>query len=206
MDEEGNLLMDQNGKPQLKIPNPRVELPYTYLMAYYIMHCPSLMIAVPALEGFVPFVQRLEDSNWIHYCMFSIRTTILSGTNYQLAMCFPEIHDASYGDRFLDFAGSDGFTTLSSGIFWWLINIRPEYLIFRQGNACTIEPYTPSRFARKFGYDQLNIRNPKIEPSLQRKPVQGCTNMVLQLSRRDMGHLQSPSESRNSYMSLSFYT
>jgi len=43
--------------------------------------------------------------------------TILSGTNYQLASCFPEIHDASYGDKFLDFAGPDEFTTLSFRVF-----------------------------------------------------------------------------------------
>ena len=67
--EEGNPLMDQNGKPQLKIPNPRVELPYMYLMAWYAMHCPSMITTVPASEGFMP-VQRLEDSNWIHYYMF----------------------------------------------------------------------------------------------------------------------------------------
>ena len=28
-DEEGNMLVDQNGDPKLKVPNPRVELPYT---------------------------------------------------------------------------------------------------------------------------------------------------------------------------------
>jgi len=32
VDKEGNPLMDKNGKLQLKTPNPRVELPYTYLM------------------------------------------------------------------------------------------------------------------------------------------------------------------------------
>ena len=45
------------------------------------------------------------------------------------------------------------------GVFWWLINIRPGYLVFRQGNSCLIEPYFPSRFARQFGYGQLYIGN-----------------------------------------------
>ena len=67
MDKEGNPLMDQNGKPQFKTPNLRVELLYTYLMAWHVMHCPWLMTAVSASEGFVPFVQMLENSNWIHY-------------------------------------------------------------------------------------------------------------------------------------------
>jgi len=90
---------------------------------------------------------------------------ILNGNNYQLDRCFPEIHDASYGDKFADLVGLDGFTRLSSGVFWWLINIRPGYLLFWQGNSCTLEPYMPYRFARQFGYDQLYIDNPN--PSLR---------------------------------------
>ena len=41
----------------------------------------------------------------------------------QLDRCFPEIYDVSYRDKFADLVGSDGFTRLSSGVFWWLINI-----------------------------------------------------------------------------------
>jgi len=71
VDKESNPLIDLNGKPQFKTANFRVELSYTYLMTWYVMHFPSLMTAVSALESFVPFVQRLENSNWIHYYMFS---------------------------------------------------------------------------------------------------------------------------------------
>ena len=46
MDAEGNPVKDSNGHPLVKTPNFRVELPYTYLMAWYAMHCPSLMAAV----------------------------------------------------------------------------------------------------------------------------------------------------------------
>ena len=130
VDEEGNALMDQNGTPPLKMPNLRVEL-HTYRVVWYDMHYPSLMTVVQESEGFMPFMQRLECSSWIHSCMFFIRRTIQSGT---------EIHDVSYGDRLLDFAGPDGFTTLSTDVFCWLINIQPGYLVFHQGNVCTIEP------------------------------------------------------------------
>ena len=44
--DEGNVLIDQNSDPELKVPNPRVELPYTHLVAWYVMHCPFLMTAV----------------------------------------------------------------------------------------------------------------------------------------------------------------
>jgi len=92
--------------------------------------------------------------------MYYIRKCILAGSNYQLNRCFPEITGASYGDKLGDLVGPDNFTRLSSGVFWWLINIRPGYVLFRQGNSCTIEPYMSNRFARQFGYDQLCVDNP----------------------------------------------
>jgi len=105
------------------------------------------MTAVPLSAGFVPFVQKLENLSWSNYYMFYVRKCILNASNYQLDRYFPEIADASYGDKFSDHVGPDDFTRLPSGVFWWLINIRPGYLLFRQGNSCTIKPYMPSRFA-----------------------------------------------------------
>ena len=102
------------------------------------MHCPSMMTAVPLSEGFVPFVQKLENSSWCCYYMFYVRKCILNVSNYHLDRCFPEIVGASYEDKFADLTGPDDFTKLPSGVFWWLINIRPGYLLFRQGNSCTI--------------------------------------------------------------------
>ena len=64
VDCQGRQMVDSEGRPEVKTPNPRVELPYTYLMAWYVMHCMSLMMAVSTSEGFVPFVQRLENSSW----------------------------------------------------------------------------------------------------------------------------------------------
>jgi len=56
VDAEGNPVIDSNSHPLVKTPNPRVVLPYTYLMAWYVMNCPSLMTAVYSSEGFIPFV------------------------------------------------------------------------------------------------------------------------------------------------------
>ena len=128
----------------MKNPNPRVELSYMYLMAWYVMHCPSLMTAVSPSEGFITFVQRLENSSWSQYYMYYVRKAILISSSYQLDRCFSEISGASYGDKFVDLAGPDDFTRLLSEVFWWLINIRSGYLIFRQGDSCTIESYMPS--------------------------------------------------------------
>ena len=46
VDEEGNMLIDQTRDSELKVPNSKVELPYTYLMAWYVMDCPSLITIV----------------------------------------------------------------------------------------------------------------------------------------------------------------
>ena len=56
VDAEGHPVTDSNGRPLVKTISPRVKLPYTYLMAWYIMHCPSLMTAVSASEDFTPYV------------------------------------------------------------------------------------------------------------------------------------------------------
>jgi len=75
--------------------------------------CDALFITnddLSASEGFVPFVQQLESSNWLQYYMFYIQKTILNVADYQLDRCFPEIHDASYGDKFADLVGLDRFT------------------------------------------------------------------------------------------------
>ena len=72
VDSEGRSVVDSERRSRVKTPNPRIELSYTYLMAWYVMHCPSLMTAVPSSEGFVPFVQKLENSSWSHYYMFFV--------------------------------------------------------------------------------------------------------------------------------------
>jgi len=111
------VLIDQHGNPEAKVPNPRVELPYTYLVAWYVMHCPSLMTVVHTSEDFVPFLQKLERSTWHHTYIFYIRRAIQSDFNYQLVRHFPDIQDMSYGGCFLDFTGLDGYTTLLTGVF-----------------------------------------------------------------------------------------
>ena len=110
VDSQGMPVVDSEGRPEVKTPNLRVELPYTCLMAWYAMHCPSLMTAVSPSEGFVHFMHRLENSSWSQYYMYYFRKIILNNSNYQLDRYFPEISGASYGDKFADLAGLDDFT------------------------------------------------------------------------------------------------
>jgi len=63
VDAKGNVLHDRHGNPEVKVPNYRNKLSYIYLVAWYVMHCPSLMRAAYASKDFVPFLQKLEYSS-----------------------------------------------------------------------------------------------------------------------------------------------
>jgi len=175
-------------------------------MAWYVMLCPPLMTVVPLCAGFVPFVQKLENSSWSNYYMFFVRKCILNISKYQLDRCFPEIAGASYRDKFAELVGPDDFTRLSSAVFWWLINIRPGYLIFRQGNSCTIEPYMPSRFARQFGYDQLYVSNPNAGLCFSENLFEGARAWYYSVARGTKAIFSLPHKTPNCYTSLSFCT
>jgi len=82
VDSQGRPVVDSEGRPKVKTPSPRIEPPYMYLMAWYVMHCPSLMTASSPFEGFTLFVQRLEKSSWSQYYMYFARKSILSSSNY----------------------------------------------------------------------------------------------------------------------------
>jgi len=59
VDAKGNPIKDSNDHPLVKTFSPRVELPYKYLMAWYVMHCPSLMIVISAsYNAPIPQVRR----------------------------------------------------------------------------------------------------------------------------------------------------
>jgi len=57
------MVIGPDGEPKMKTHNPHVELPYTYIMAGYIMHYLSLMSAVQSSKDSISFLQRLEYSN-----------------------------------------------------------------------------------------------------------------------------------------------
>ena len=64
-DKEGNFILNKNGEPKKKTPNPHAELSYTFLVAWYVKHYLALMSAVQESNGdFVPFIQKLERSKW----------------------------------------------------------------------------------------------------------------------------------------------
>ena len=84
IDEFGEDVLDDKMEPKKTTPKPRVELPYTYLVARFVMHCPALMSAVKEHAEGVPFVQRLERSTWSGNYSVVIRRILQSSANYQL--------------------------------------------------------------------------------------------------------------------------
>jgi len=75
------------------------------------------MSAVQACEDFVLFVQKFERSSRQGGYMAAIWKMIQSSVNYQLVRCFPDFPRAAYVEQFTDHPRSDGFTTLSTGVF-----------------------------------------------------------------------------------------
>ena len=79
----------------------------------------------------------------------------------------------------------------------------PGYLVFCQRNACTIEPYFPSRFARQFGYDQLYVGNSNLGLRF-RGNLYERTRAWYFNGWRNRGQIQPPQKVPNSYASLRF--
>src|SRR3954469_19211930 len=67
----GQFLMNQEK-------DPRIDMPYVYLVAWYVMHYPPLMHTPTLDSSNIPFVQRLERSNWLVEFLTSIRPGVAS--------------------------------------------------------------------------------------------------------------------------------
>ena len=93
------------------------------------------MSAVHVSEDFMPFVQKLERSSRQGWYMYMIQKTLQSNMNYELVRCFLDFPGEAYRERFTDNPGFDGFTTLPTSVFCWLINIHTGYLVFRKGKC-----------------------------------------------------------------------
>ena len=133
-----------------------------------------------------------------------IRQTLQSSVNYQLVRCFVDFTGASYGERFFDRPSADGFTTLPAGIFWWLINIRLGYLVFWQGNICSIKPYLSNWFACQFGYDQLYVGNPNLGLHFSGNLYEGERAWYFNVVGGKEARFNVPQKTLNSYTGLGF--
>ena len=73
------------------------------------------------------------DSRGVRY-VAAVRKLLCRHDVYSLFRCFPYIRDAGYGEEFKDVG--EGQTSLSRGVFEWLVSIRPSHLLYRSGDTC----------------------------------------------------------------------
>jgi len=142
-------------------PNPRVEMPYIYLMTWFALHYPVIIQpGEEPPEGVrIAHLRRFEGSLWERIYVAGVRKLLCRHDAYNFYRCFPYIQDAGYSEEFKDVR--DGITPLSRGVFEWIVSIRPSYLVYRSGDICYLEPYVFRHCARQFGYDLLYVGNPK---------------------------------------------
>ena len=100
----------------------------------------------------------------------------------------------------------DGYTTLSTGVFCWLMSIRPGYLVFHQGDTCTIELYLPSRFDCQFGNNQHYVGNLNTSLHFSGNLFEGAWAWYFQVAGGTWAIFSLPQRSPNAYTSLSFCT
>ncbi|ONK67116.1 uncharacterized protein A4U43_C06F15880 [Asparagus officinalis] len=144
-----------------QIPTLKVELPYAYLMAWFVLHRSDMMSVPNATDHSVPLLQLLENGRWEGRGFSDVRQQLQVHKCWAFSTCFPQF-SGRYGECLIDDERPREYRTyLDIGCFNWLVNIRPGYLTFRVRDQCFIEPYLPCRFARQFGYDQLYIGNPR---------------------------------------------
>jgi len=102
--------------------NPRIGLPYTYLMSWFTLHCPTIIQAgeEPPEGVRVAHLRRFEGSSWSRIYVAAVRKLLCWYDVDSLFWRFPYICDAGYGDKFKDVR--DSKTSSSRGVFEWLIS------------------------------------------------------------------------------------
>src|SRR3954467_1588537 len=132
------------------------------------------MPPVPSLDLAASFIGSVAKCSWALSQRPEIRQFLSRPENYQLYRCPPSFDETVNDGSFVNLAREDGSTMLAPGPFTWLLNIRPGYHLFRREMECWIEPYTPSRFARQFGYDQLYVGNPNSDLAVRGTLLEGA--------------------------------
>jgi len=124
---------DEEGKgtilPRDKL-NPKIRLPYTYLMAWFALHCPAIIQpGEEPPEGVrMTHLRRFEGSSWSRIYVAAVYKLLYRHDAYNLFRCFPYIRDAGYDEEFKDVG--DGRASLSRGVFEWLVIIKPSHLAY----------------------------------------------------------------------------
>ena len=124
--------------------NPRIGLPYTYLMAWFALYCSAIIQPEEEPPEGVRTVHlhRFEGSSWSWIYVAAVHKLLCCHDVYSLFQCFPYIRDTGYGEEFKNVR--DGRTLLSCGVFEWLVSIRPSHLVYRSGDICYLDHMSPA--------------------------------------------------------------
>src|SRR3954465_2110984 len=68
---------------------PRARVAYTYLVPWYVLHCPALMTPMPSLDLAIPFIGRVAECLWTTSHRPEVRQLLSRPENYQLYRCPP---------------------------------------------------------------------------------------------------------------------
>ncbi|ONK59847.1 uncharacterized protein A4U43_C08F11570 [Asparagus officinalis] len=108
-----------------QIPTLKTELPYTYLMAWFVLHRPDMMSVPSATDHSVPLLQLLENGKWEGRGFSDVRQQLQVHKCWTFSTCFPQF-SGRYGDSLTDEERPREYRThLDIGCFNWLVNIRP---------------------------------------------------------------------------------
>jgi len=117
---------------------------YPYLMAWFALHCPTIIQPgeEPPEDVRITHLCWFEGSSWKRIYVAGVLKLLCHHDAYSLYRCYPYIRDTSYSEEFKDVR--DGITSLSRGVFEWLVSIRPSHLVYQSGDICYLEPYVPN--------------------------------------------------------------
>ncbi|ONK60359.1 uncharacterized protein A4U43_C08F17440 [Asparagus officinalis] len=118
----------KGGDPPDQIPTIKVELPYTYLMAWFVLHRSDMMSVPNTTDHSVPLLQLLENGRWEGRGFPEIRRQLQAHKCWAFSTCFPQF-SSRYGEYLIDEERPREYQThLDVGCFNWLVNIRPVYV------------------------------------------------------------------------------
>src|SRR3954462_9177198 len=80
---------------------PRARFAYTYLMSWYVLHCPALMTPMPSLDLTTPFIGSVTKCSWAASQRPEIRQLLSRPENYQLYRCPPPFDETVEGGRWI---------------------------------------------------------------------------------------------------------
>ena len=109
-------------------------------MAWFALHCPSIIQAreEPPEGVRMALLRRFEGCSWSQTYVAAVRKLLCRHDVYSLFQCFPYIRDVGYDEEFKDVG--EWRTSLSQGVFEWLVSIRPSHLLYRSGAPITWSP------------------------------------------------------------------